>query len=649
MSYLKFNKEDLVNLDYSLDREILRSNRAGSYASYSLVGCNTRKYHGLLVCPLNEFDGEQHVLLSSLDLSITYDNAEFNMGIHKYEGDNYNPSGHKYMQLFNAEETPITIYRIGGVRIQRECLLVEGEQQILVKYTVLESDKPLTLRFTPFLAFRNIHHLSKANDYVNRNVTSKKNGVSARLYDGYPELNMQFSKNAQFIHQPDWYFNIEYLNELRRGYEYKEDLFVPGYFTLEANEGDSLYFSAATTEDVPRNFPRKYKKGTKTRTARDTFRNCLSNSAEQFIQSTQGTTLIKSGYHWKGILSRDCFIAAPGLCLANNNQGAFFDLIDTQLQYLKNGLLPTELFTKKVRYDSPDNTLWFIWALQQHYLKYNKAKVLWNRYNKYIKKVLTAFISGKVPHVRVRENGLLETGELGYAHTWMDAIYAARPITPRIGYTVEINALWYNALCFSAELARQNKDTSFTRKWKSQMNKVAGSFTKMFWDEESGYLADYIGQNGKNRSIRPNQIIAASMPCSPLTTEMKKSVLYTIRQHLLTPRGLRTLAPHEAAYKGVYYGSQIERDYAYHQGTAWPWLLQHYCDAHFEVYKESGLEHIQQIVSDFEPTMYEHGLGTISEIYDGSPPHSPRGAISGATSVAALLKIIDLLETSETN
>lgn len=650
MSYLKYDKKNLINLDHSLNKEILRSNRAGAYASYSLVGCNTRKYHGLLVCPIASFKNELHVLLSSLDLSVVYNSSEFNLGIHKYQGDVYIPSGHKYIQSFEADETPIVVYRIGGVKIQRECLLVEEEQQIIIKYSVLEADKPIKLKFTPFLAFRGIHKLSKSNMYAKSKIGYLDNGVSACLYDGFPKLNMQFSKTAEFIQIPDWYYNIEYSNEQRRGYNYKEDLFVPGYFETEVTEGESLYFSASTAEENSKTFAEKFNRGAKTRIPRDSFKNCLLNSAEQFILKSNELTDIKAGYHWKEISGRDTFISLPGLCLTSDSNGvdAFFNVVDSQILTLKNGLFLTQSKEGRYIYSSADSSLWFIWSLQQYIAKYGEAKMIWSTYGRTIKKILTSFSTGKSPYVQMLKNGLLHTGEIGMALTWMDAIYAGRPITPRIGAVVEINALWYNAICFGLELANKFKDLAFIRKWKKHTQLISNSFKDVFWDEEKGYLADYAGDNKTNWSIRPNQIIAASMIHSPLTTEMKKSIVETIKQHLLTTRGIRSLAPEDALYKGVYQGNQEQRDHAYHQGSAWPWLLQHYCDAYLQVYKESGIEHFKKIISDFEPAMHEHGLGSISEIYDGNPPHAPKGAISQATSVASLLRIIDVIETNQT-
>jgi len=340
MSYLNFNKSDLINLEYSLSREVLRSNRAGSYSSTTIVGCNTRKYHGMLICPMEHLDGDKHVLLSNLDCTIIQNGSEFNLGIHKYAGDNYTPKGHKYIEDFKSDLVLQTYYRVGGVQIIRESLLVEKEQQFLVRYTILEADKQTKLKFTPFLAFRNMHHLSKANLHAQTKVKFIENGIKSKLYDGYPFLHMQFSKNVEFVSMPDWYYNIEYLEEQRRGYDFKEDLFVPGFFELTAKKDEVIIFSASTTSTNPETLKRRYTNEINKRIKRDSFRSCLINSAEQFIVKKVKKTEVIAGFHWFGTWGRDTFIALPGLTLPINEIRTFKAVIDTMVARLNIGLFP---------------------------------------------------------------------------------------------------------------------------------------------------------------------------------------------------------------------------------------------------------------------------------------------------------------------
>lgn len=647
MSYLKFDKKELTNLEYSLCRETIRSNRAGSYASMTLVGCNTRKYHGLLVCPMEHLDGDKHVLLSSLDVSIIHDKNEFNLGIHKYQGDLYIPRGHKYVQDFQAESVPQIYYRIGNVQIMRESLLVEKEQQILIKYKLLEADKEIKVKFTPFLAFRNMHQLSKANLHANTKVKHITNGIKSKLYEGYPFLHMQFSKEVEFVQVPDWYYNIEYLEEQRRGYDYKEDLFVPGFFETHLTPGESIIFSASTSEANPESLTRKYSAEIKKRTPRSSFKNCLLNSAEQLIVRKDKKTEITAGYHWFGTWGRDTFISLPGLTLTSGDTKTFLAVVDTMVPKIKNGIFPNMGSDDDPAYNTVDASMWFFWALQQYSLETNVYEPVWTHYGNTLKDILNSYQKGTFNNIHMLENGLISAGEQGKALTWMDAVVYGKPVTPRNGCAVEINALWYNAINYCLELAEIACDGPFIKKWKKLAEKIKVSFIENFWEEEYGYLADVINEGHKDWSIRPNQIIAAALPHSPLTIEMKNAVVETVRRNLLTPRGLRTLAPKNSEYKGIYEGNQEQRDNAYHQGTVWPWLLEHYCEAYIGIHKQSGLAHLKKIISDFEPAINEHGIGSISEIYDGDPPHNPKGAISQAWSVAAILRIIEKIEKME--
>jgi len=643
MSYLRVDKSRLINLEYSLGKEILRTNRAGSYASMTIIGCNTRKYHGLLVCPVDQLDGERHVLLSSLDETVIQHGKEFNIGIHKYEGDNYEPKGHKYVRDFEAETIPITIIRVGGVVLRKERLLVENDEQILIKYTLLEAHSPTILRFKPFLAFRNIHALSKSNLTANTKSEFVPNGIKSKLYNGYPFLHMQFSKSVDFIPVPDWYYNIEYLEEQKRGYDYKEDLFVPGYFELPIKKGESVIFSGSTKEVNPNSITRRFTAELKKRVPRDDFKNCLINSAQQFIVRKKGETQIIAGFPWFDCWGRDTFISLPGLTLSIDDPKTFLQVTDTEVKKLKGGLFPNMGSGEDAAYNSVDAPLWFFWAIQQ-YVDYAGSEMsVWKNYSGHMKAILAAYRNGASFNISMQENGLIWAGEEGKALTWMDAVVDGYPVTQRKGFAVEINALWYNAVKFTLELAEKAGDNKFVKEWVNMPEKIKESFRIVFCDPDKAYLADYVDGDYKDWSVRPNQIFAVSLKYSPLDNDKKKQVLDTVRKELLTPRGLRTLSPKNPDYKAVYEGNQEERDKAYHQGTVWPWLLGHFCEGYLKLHKKSGIGFVRQLVEGFEEVMSEHGIGSISEIYDGNPPHLPGGAISQAWSVAEILRILTML------
>jgi len=642
MSYLKFDKSELVNLEYSLSRELIRSNRAGSYASTTIIGCNTRKYHGLLVCPLEEMDGEHHVLLSTLDATVIQHEKEFNLGIHKYEGDQYAPRGHKYVREFDTTKASYLVYRVGGVVLSREILLVSKAEQVLVKYTLLEAHSDTLLRLRPFLAFRNFHALSKSNLYVNTKYKEVPNGIMSRLYDGYPGLYMQCSKKVEFVPVPDWYYNVEYMEEQKRGYEFKEDLYVPGYFEMPIKKGESIVFSASTSQAIPGGLKKKFTSELDQRISKSSLKNCLLNAAQQFVVHKKNSTDIKAGFPWFGTWGRDTFMALPGLTLSTGDPDTFLKVVDSMVARMKDGLFPNTTIKGEPVYNSADAPLWFIWALQ-NYSHYDPEFDVWRKYGKAIKSVLETYRQGKHGFIRMLENGLIHSYLEGEVLTWMDAVVEGQAVTPRPGMVVEVNALWYNAVC-QAVLWSKGRDAKFHKDWKQLPEQIQASFVEQFWSEDKKYLADFVNGSFRDLSVRPSQVLAVSVEHSPLSQEMKKSVLDVLESELLTPRGLRSLSPKNEAYKGIYEGNQEKRDRAYHQGTVWPWLLEHFARGFLDVHKKTGQNLVKKLFEDFEEDVSNRGIGSISEIYDGNPPHQARGAISQATGVAALLRINQMIE-----
>lgn len=647
MSYLKFDKNQLVNLEYSLQREVLRSNRAGSYISTTLSGCNTRKYHGLLICPLDELDGEKQVLLASLDESVIQHGSSFNLGIHKFNGDHYEPKGHKYIRDFSVDIIPRTTYRVGGVVLSKERILVEKEQQVLVKYTLEEAHSPTILRFKPFLAFRSVHELSKANLYANTRYTEIENGIKMRLYDGYPFLHMQFSKEVEFIPAPEWHYGIEYPKEQNRGYDFKEDLFVPGYFELPIKKGETIIFSASTREGAPGSFKQKFTREIKKRIPRDTFIGSLTNAAQQFIVRKNHHTNIIAGFPWYGSITRQTLIALPGLTLNQDETETCEDILDTHLGLLKDGLFPKFPGKAGSFYDSMDAPLWFFWTVQQFYTHIKDSKKVWKKYGPAMKSILSAYKNGTDFNIRMMENGLIYGKTENVALTWMDSYLAGKPIVQRGGMPVEVNTLWYNAIRFALELAEAEKDRAFITEWEYLPSMVANSFNELFWSESRQYLADCIDGDHTDWSIRPNMVIAAALEYSPLERERQKAILSTVKRELLTPRGLRTLSPRDPEYQGVCQGNYNQRELTIHQGTAWPWFISFFVEGYLNIHGRGGLPFVKKIIEGFEEEMTEHCIGTISEMYNGNPPHKAKGAVSQAWSVAALIRATRLMERYE--
>lgn len=635
-SYIHFDKSQLINLNYSLEREIIRTNRSGAYTSTTIIGCNTRKYHGLLVVPQPQIDSQNHVLLSTVHETVIQHGASFNLGIAKFPG-NYSPRGHKYLEDFDSEPIPKLTYRVGGVLLQKELILDSNRDRVMIRYTLVEAHSPTTLRIQPFLAFRGYHELMKANDRINREFKKVPNGVCFQLYPNYDPLYLQLSKEATFHSHPDWYYNLEYIQERERGYDYQEDLFVPGYLEFEISKGESVIFSAGLTDADPDTRNTAFSKEIARRIPRNNFENCLKNSAGQFIRKRDGEVRVIAGYPWFGWWGRDTFIAAPGLTLALGDTETFLEIMDTMTKDLKGTLFPNIGSGDFTNMTSMDTPLWFFWSLQ-NYLQYTgDKKTLQERYLAKLRGIIEGYKSGTDFHIHMLPSGLIWGGQEDLALTWMDAIASDGPVTPRIGCPVEIQALWYNALCFYHELSGEEEYLALAMK-------VKESFEREFWSWDYGYLADVVDEEEKDWSIRPNMIFATSLPYPILDEEKCDKVLEIVKSKLLTPRGLRSLSPDDPGYKGYYFGNQISRDQAYHNGTVWAWLLGHFAEGYLRLHGKASKTFVEKIIKGFDGVMTQYGVGTVAEIYDGDAPHRPKGSVSQAWSVAELLRMMDLVK-----
>lgn len=643
MSSINFNKEQLSDLEFSLKREILLANDTGAYYSTTIANCHTRKYHGLFIVPQPQIDDNRYVLLSSLDETIVRKEQKMHLAAHRYP-DTYFPQGYRHLESFSYKHIPQWIVKAEDIELCKEVLIVQNEDRVLTRYTVTKADAPFELRFDPFLSFRNIHTLGKVNMNGHKKTGKADNGASYKLYDGFSTLFLQFSRKPDFVAAPDWYYNIEYTREQERGYDYKEDLYTPGYFKIKLKKGDSVVFSAATSEIAPRKLSHLFEREIKSHHPLNNFSDYLENAGAQFIIYPNDETEIMAGYHWFGPWGRDTFIALPGLTLATGKPELCKKIIDANLKYLKNGLFPNVGRGENAAYNSADASLWFFWALQQYTYSTGTIGAAWEDYGDVMRSILNEYRKGTLYNIHMEDNGLLYAGSPGIAVTWMDAIVNGKPVTPRTGFAVELNALWYNAVCFALECAQHANDKNFIHEWYSLSEQINVSFTETFWNEEKGYLADCVNGSHHDWSLRPNQVIAASLPFSPINGEIKGSVLTIVKDKLLTPRGLRTLSPDDREYKGLYYGDQNNRDHAYHQGTVWPWLFGHFAEASLKMDNEGAKKFIETMYENFTPAINEYGVGTIAEIYDGEAPYNARGAISQAWSVAELLRTREMLK-----
>jgi len=643
MSYLRLEKAVMTNLQESLVREYLRTNRSGAYSSSTLVDCNTRKYHGLLVVPVPELDDENHVLLSSLDCTVIQHGAEFNLGLHKYQGNNFSPNGHKYIQEFDATTVPTTTYRVGGVILKKEVIFQHYEDRILIRYTLVDAHSATTLRFRPFLAFRSVRQFTHENATASREYSAVDNGIKTCMYAGYPDLYMQFSKKNEFIFQPDWYRGVEYPKEQERGYASNEDLYVPGYFEMPIKKGESIIFSGSTSAIKPSAMKKLFDDEVADRVPRDNFYHCLVTAAHQFHRKEKNhDRYLLAGYPWFKCRARDTFIALPGLTLAIGEVDYFEKVMKTAERDLRAFMEEKPLSGKIYEMEQPDVPLWAVWAMQQYAKEVGRDKCF-EMYGKLLHKIVKYILDGKHPNLRLDDNGLLYSNGRDKAVTWMNSTANGRPVVPRSGYIVEFNALWYNALKFCASMASEKGDVKGAEMIEKLAAKVKESFVETFVNEY-GYLLDYVDGTMMDWSVRPNMIFAVALDYSPLNQQQMKSVVDICTRELLTPKGLRSLSPKSGGYNPIYVGPQAQRDYAYHQGTAWPWLGGFYLEACLKLYKRSRLSFVERQLVGYEDEMDYHAIGTISELFDGNPPFHGRGAMSFAMNVAEILRTLKLME-----
>ena len=645
MCYLRFDKAQMTNLQDSLYKEMLITNRSGAYCSTTLVGCSIRKYDGLLVIPVPELDDENHVLLSSLDETIIQHGAEFNLGLHKYEGENYSPKGHKYIVSFEWEQVPTWTYRVGGVLLKKEISFDTSIYRIYIRYTLLDAHSETTLRLRPFLAFRSVRQWTHENNVANRSYDEVENGIRMCLYQGYPDLYMQTSKPAQWNYCPDWYRGMDYPKERERGYYATEDLLVPGYFEMPIHKGETITFSAGVAPIEPEQIDVMLEKEIANIDHRDSFYHCLVNAAHQFRVNKDKESYILAGYPWFKPRARDTFISMPGLTLAIGERERFETYMATAEKALYNFMRKEPMSVNIYEMEQPDTLLWATWTIQQ-YAKYTSRKECYEKYGKLLKDIMGFIWNGLHPNLFIHENGLLYANGRDHAITWMNSQEGGRPVVPRSGYIVEFNALWYNALKFFEQMLEENdkeEHEDVKNRIKQDAEKMARSFKEVFLNEY-GYLLDYVDGQMMDWSVRPNQLFAIAFDYSPLDMKERKAVLDICTKELVTPKGIRSLSPKSGGYNPMYVGPQNQRDLAYHQGTAWPWLTGFYLEAYLRVYRMSGVNYIERQLIGFEEELFYHCIGTIPELFDGNPPFHGRGAISFAMNVSGILRALRILE-----
>lgn len=647
-----FQKSEELSLQKAISLEWLETNGLGGYASSTILNCNTRKYHGLLVCPVPDLP-DKYVLLSQLEDTFLKKSEEYPLSVFQYDS-TIQEEGFSHYQELTLDTHPCITYQFDKITLTKEILMLDQENTLLIKYTISNSGMS-KIAINPLIALRNFHGLSKENGFIQSQIEDCLDGRKLTSYDNMPSLFFQTDANFSFLSQPVWYKNFDYEQEKQRGFDYLEDLFSPGTFTLSFPKNKEIIFSCGTQEQ-DEDLATKWKKEIQRRknllkkTKGTSLQKQLKTTSLSFIQKKPhlDTLSIIAGYHWFPEWGRDTMISLPGLMLYSGLEEEYLTILQEFCKHEYQGLLsniPGDI-PEKNNYNSVDTSLWFAWAVQQYYLKTKDFKTVIKHFWLTLNNIFSHYKAGTLFNIKMLENGLLSAGTKETNLTWMDVMIDSTPVTPRNGCAVEINALWFNMLSFMHTLAKKLSDP-IEAELKSLIQSITTSFRETFWDDDLGYLKDLVNDEIQDSSIRPNQIFAVSLPYSPLTKSMSTQVVETVRKHLLTPYGLRTLSPEDPNYKGHY---SLEKDFmmrekAYHNGTVWPWLLGHFGEALIKVTrnKKEAIKTLNASLKNIQLHLADAGIGTISEIFDGDEPHHPCGCISQAWSVGEILRLTHII------
>ena len=646
---IRFGKEVCGDFQVATSKEWIETNGLGGYASSTIIGTNTRRYHGLLVATARPSLARMVVLSKLEETLILKDGSRFNLSCNNYPGGIIHPEGHKYLEEFRIDPFPIFTYRAGDILIEKAVFMVHGENTTVITYKILKSPGYLELLLRPLIAARDYHWVSMENSSFNKSAESLEGYIKMKPYEESPIIYLAHNAD-RFEGTGCWYKSFEYQREKERGLEYHEDLYSPGELGFLVKEGEKAYIVASTegrkmrslevleSSEVLRHSEISAAVGIK-----DNFAVQLANASDSFlIKRMDGLSTVAAGYHWFWDWGRDALISLPGLTLALGRYDEAREILLAFAKYCNEGMIPNR-FPEKAKdpeYNSVDSSLWFFWAIHK-FLEYtNDYDFIESNMLDCLEEIIRFYINGTRYGIKMDKDGLINTGDPDVQLTWMDAKIGGWVVTPRNGKAVEVNALWYNALRIMEDICEK-----LNLKYRHECARLAyltkKSFEIVFWNETGGYLYDCVNEEGPDMSLRSNQIFALSLPYRIIGKDKEKRVIDVAGKELLTPYGLRSLSSNDKNYRGIYSGDQRMRDASYHQGTVWPWLLGHFITAYLNVYgrNKNTRQEARRFLIPLAEHMNDAGLGTISEIFDGDPPYSPRGAISQAWSVAEILRV----------
>ncbi len=646
---ISFDHETLRNLDLALRKEWLETNGLGGFASSTIIGLNARRYHGLLTAATRPPVGRM-VLLSKMEETLVIDGQRYELSANQYP-DVVHPQGHQYLKEFRLDPFPVFTYEVAGIEIEKSVFMIYGENSTVIQYELKTADKPAPagcfLQARPLIAFRDYHGAMHENGALNPHVETELNLATVKPYDGAPSLHL--AHNADELDVSGWWYrNFEYPVERERGLDFREDCFSPFALKFDLSRLARAAIIASTERrDINRVFDYLQAEINRRQAILAVYPDAnelvraLAAAADQFIVARGNQKTVMAGYHWFGDWGRDTMIALPGLTLVTGRDDAAKSILLTFARFVDRGMLPNRFpdAGEEPEYNTVDATLWYFEAVRALLQYTDDYKFVQTNLYPMLTEIIDWHERGSRYGIRVDEDGLLHSGELGVQLTWMDAMVDGREVTPRIGKAVEIQALWYNALCVMERLAREFEDQAGEKRYNRMAERAKQSFNQSFWNEAAGCLYDVIDGAMRDGSIRPNQIFAVSLPNSLLSRERARQVVEVVKRELLTPYGLRSLAPGDPQYRGRYAGGPGERDGSYHQGTVWAWLMGPFITAYLKVNgNKKSREQAAQWLEDFTGHLRDAGLGQVSEVFDGAPPHHPGGCIAQAWSVAELLR-----------
>jgi predicted glycogen debranching enzyme len=643
---IRFDSTVCTDLDSALSREWLETNGLGGFSSSTIIGMNTRSYHGLLTAATQPPVG-RFLLLSKLEETVVIGDQRYELSVNRYPGA-VHPQGYRFLKEFRLDPFPVFLYQFDGVELEKRVFMPHGENTTVVEYQLLGAAPGCVLEIRPLIAFRDYHGTTHRNGALNPGVEAAEGRARVAPYPGLPPLH--FAHDASAIEATgDWYTNFEYDIERERGLDFQEDLFNPFVARFDMGRWPRATIIASTGIRNAAQAPAmrqaeidRRARIVKAAPSADPLVQDLAAAADQFIVKRGDLESIIAGYHWFSDWGRDTMISLPGLTLVTGRPEVARNILLAFAGAVDQGMLPNRFpdAGETPEYNTVDATLWFFEAVRS-LLKYT-ADCTFVQENLYcrMKDIIDWHIRGTRYGIHADDDGLLACGVPGVQLTWMDARIGDWVVTPRHGKPVEIQALWYNALRVMQELARMFHDPATERLVRELADRARSSFNRQFWNEPGGFLYDVVNSGGADGSVRPNQIFAVSLTHSMLADDRARRVLEVVERELLTPFGLRTLSPRDPHYRPRYEGGVVSRDSAYHQGTVWPWLMGPFITAYVKVHgrTENTRKQAGQWLGVFREHLRTAGLGQISEVLDGDAPHRPGGCCAQAWNAAELLR-----------